>query len=342
MKKTVLSLALIFIFVFSAVCATPITIFINGKEVTFDQEPLNESGRVLVPMRAVFETMGAEIEWDGDTKTVYATKDDITITLTINSTTAYINDEAITLDVPAKIVNSRTLVPLRFVSESLECNVMWDGDTRKVNITPRSGYNEIYAKNGNLIYKGNFSNSKYDGLGTSYYESGDILYEGSFKNGMFDGEGLLYWENGALYYEGKFKDGKANSNWATLYDKDGVKKYTGQFVNGVCSGFGNLYDKKGKVVYEGGWSSYEEEFTALDAWLKSQIDGIEKSIAVEVNLAYSMALAIGQSPAEAKATAEAIKQEQIASRTKDIEKEYNKKLSVIEMKYDIEYINLDN
>ena len=111
------------------------TVIYNGEKIKFDQIPVIENGRTLVPLRAIFEKIGADVEWNGDTQTVTATKDDITEALTINNTTATKNGEAITLDVPAKIINGRTLVPVRFISDCFGVNVDWDGVMQKVILT---------------------------------------------------------------------------------------------------------------------------------------------------------------------------------------------------------------
>ena len=103
----------------------------------FDQLPIIENGRTLVPLRAIFEKIGADVEWNGDTQTVTATKGDISISLTINNTTAYKNGQLITLDVPAKIVSGRTLVPVRFVSDCFGVGVDWNGDIQSVILTSK-------------------------------------------------------------------------------------------------------------------------------------------------------------------------------------------------------------
>ena len=106
----------------------------DGK-IAFDQVPVIENGRTLVPLRAIFEKIGATVEWDGNTQTVKATKGDISISLTINNTTAYKNGQAITLDVPAKILNGRTLVPVRFIADCFGVNVEWIQDTKTVYLS---------------------------------------------------------------------------------------------------------------------------------------------------------------------------------------------------------------
>ena len=85
-------------------------------------------------MRAIFEAMGASVEWDGTTQTVTSVKGDTTISLTLNKETATVNGESISLAVPAKLINGNTMVPLRFVSESLGAEVNWDGGSKTITI----------------------------------------------------------------------------------------------------------------------------------------------------------------------------------------------------------------
>ncbi len=112
-----------------------ITVMYNGEKIKFDQIPVIENGRTLVPLRAIFEKIGATVEWNGDTQTVTATKDDTSVSLTINNTVAIKNGEEITLDVPAKIIGGRTLVPVRFVSDCFGVAVEWDGAMQRVTLT---------------------------------------------------------------------------------------------------------------------------------------------------------------------------------------------------------------
>ena len=91
--------------------------------------------RTMVPLRAIFEALGASVEWNQETKTVTSTKGDTTIKLTIDSNTMYVNDNAVTLDSPACVVNDRTLVPVRAISEAYKTKVDWNGDTRTVTIS---------------------------------------------------------------------------------------------------------------------------------------------------------------------------------------------------------------
>lgn len=121
------------------------TVFLDGKQLSFDVPPTLDNGRTLVPLRGIFEALGAEVQWDGATQTVTATKGNTTIKLTVGGQ-AYKNGQPITLDVPAKIINGRTLVPLRFVSEALGASVKWDGSTQTITIASQPAINGIVAQ----------------------------------------------------------------------------------------------------------------------------------------------------------------------------------------------------
>lgn len=105
-----------------------IKVAIDGEYVEFDVQPQLISDRTMVPLRAIFEALGAEVDWDESTQTVIAMKDDITVTATIGNTKMYIDDEERIMDVAPMLLNGRTLVPVRFVAEAFECDVDWDGE----------------------------------------------------------------------------------------------------------------------------------------------------------------------------------------------------------------------
>ena len=107
----------------------------KGDEVvTLDVPAQTINDRTLVPLRAIFEALGATVDWEEATQTVTSTKGDLTIKLTIGSNKLYRGDEEVTLDVPAQVVNDRTLVPVRAISESFGCQVDWDEATQTVTI----------------------------------------------------------------------------------------------------------------------------------------------------------------------------------------------------------------
>lgn len=107
-------------------------LFVYGKEPVFDVSPVVKDGRTLIPIRAVSEGMGASVNWDEATGTITIVKDGITVKLTIGDNTVNVNGQAKTLDVPALLQNSRTLVPLRFISEAFKSDVQWYPDSQMV------------------------------------------------------------------------------------------------------------------------------------------------------------------------------------------------------------------
>ncbi|HWQ77941.1 MAG TPA: N-acetylmuramoyl-L-alanine amidase family protein [Anaerovoracaceae bacterium] len=130
-------LTMIAVILGAAVCfADPggIGIKLDGADIITDTPPVIENGRTLAPIRVVFEAMGGTASWNEASREVTLSGRDTEIKLTIGSTDAYINGTVKTLDVPARIINSRTMIPVRFVSEALGCEVSWDEVSRTVSI----------------------------------------------------------------------------------------------------------------------------------------------------------------------------------------------------------------
>ena len=136
MKKQILAVtAFLAAALFSVTAFGSISLTIDGQPLASDVPPTVVGGRTLVPVRAIFEGLGATVSWNDETKTVTAVKDFKDIVLVLNSKDAKVNGLAKTLDVPAQIINERTMVPARFVAESLDCSVIWDEATQTVAIT---------------------------------------------------------------------------------------------------------------------------------------------------------------------------------------------------------------
>lgn len=132
MKKKLLS----FVLMLSVLVgnAFAVDLFVDGGKLAPDVPPTIINGRTLVPLRTIFEALDASVQWDNATNTATAQKGDITVEVTIDKSTAYVNGQANTLDVPAQLINNRTMVPARFVSEALNARVLWDGRTETVYI----------------------------------------------------------------------------------------------------------------------------------------------------------------------------------------------------------------
>ena len=106
-----------------------------GNEILgFETPPVTESDRTLVPMRFLFEQLGADVTWDEATETATAKKANTTINFAIDNTTATVNGVEAVMDVPARLVGDKTMVPLRFLSEEMGYNVEWDEETRMATV----------------------------------------------------------------------------------------------------------------------------------------------------------------------------------------------------------------
>lgn len=113
---------------------TPIRIFIDDAPLDLENQPVVVSGRTLVPMAEIFKALGATVEWIPETNTVKATRETTEVSFVIGSTKALINGNEVTMDVPSQIIDRRTFVPLKFISEALGETVEWKSDTRSIFI----------------------------------------------------------------------------------------------------------------------------------------------------------------------------------------------------------------
>lgn len=111
-----------------------ISLKIDGTELECEVPPQIIDGRTMVPVRDIFEAVGAEVNWDSDTKTVTGIKGDTTVEMTVDSRTEFINGEAVEMDAAPVVTEGRTLAPARYVAEAFGCSVEWDAENKVVNI----------------------------------------------------------------------------------------------------------------------------------------------------------------------------------------------------------------
>ena len=139
MSRLVAALAAFMLAVPVAVAAqgAGITVTVNGSPVAFDQPPVERVGRVYVPLRGVFEQLGATVVYDNGT--IQATRGSTTLSLQIGSTSAIVNGTQTALDSPPFLIGARTLVPLRFIAQALGATVDYNGNTRTVAIGSPAG-----------------------------------------------------------------------------------------------------------------------------------------------------------------------------------------------------------
>lgn len=144
--KQISRIFVIFIFLFTLVAGLApssvtadsgqrgIAVFVDGLSVSFDVSPLIEEGRTLVPFRALAEALGVTVNWNPETQTITAAKGTNLINLKTDDPLGYLNNSPVHLDVPPRIVNNRTLVPLRFFSETLGYTTAWNQEMQRIDI----------------------------------------------------------------------------------------------------------------------------------------------------------------------------------------------------------------
>ena len=120
-----------------------VAVQINGSTIDFDVPAQIIGGRIMVPVREIFESLGAVVNWDDITQTISATKGSDTIVMKINSNIMTINGQAVNsaLDVPPTIVGGRTMVPVRAVADAFGCSVNWDASANLVSIFTKTQLN---------------------------------------------------------------------------------------------------------------------------------------------------------------------------------------------------------
>ncbi len=134
--KKLLCFLLIFVMTVVPVTASEdaIEVYVNEHKIDFDVKPVIIQGRTMVPLRGIFEALGATVEWNNETRSVISVRDELTVSLSIGSNIITVNSSETKLDVAPQIINDRTLVPVRAVSEAFDCSVIWDNESRCVKI----------------------------------------------------------------------------------------------------------------------------------------------------------------------------------------------------------------
>lgn len=131
LKSVLCALAAAFVLCTGASAVTAeendVSVLVNNEKVEFDQAPIIFDGTTLVPIRAVFEKAGADVQWDQASKTATLTKGNYTVKITVGDNVLYKNNSQVALAVPAIIYKDRILIPVRAIGEAMDFKITWDG-----------------------------------------------------------------------------------------------------------------------------------------------------------------------------------------------------------------------
>lgn len=134
---------LLFLMTFTIILMTPsfsfaqssnITVKVDGEVINFDVNPFIENNKTYVPVRGIFEKLGAKVVWKNDSKEIITYKGRTVIILKLNNMWTIINEKMVEANATPKIVNAKAFVPLRFISENFGATVTWDQQTQTINI----------------------------------------------------------------------------------------------------------------------------------------------------------------------------------------------------------------
>ncbi len=123
------------VFVVSTSPALAISVVVNGQQLSAQPPAVEIGGRVLLPMRTVFEALNATVDWNGATQTATAVREATTVAMTIGVGTASVDGQPVALDVPPRLIAGHTYVPVRFPAEAFGANVGWNQATQTVSIS---------------------------------------------------------------------------------------------------------------------------------------------------------------------------------------------------------------
>ncbi|SET40406.1 Uncharacterized conserved protein [Natronincola peptidivorans] len=265
-----------------ALAADPINVIVDGRNLATDVPAQSVNGRTLVPVKPIFEALGAKVYWDTSTRTVVGSKIDAEATvvkLTIDSKkyikenfAPYLRND-LPLDVPAMVIDGRTMVPAKVIAESLGAKVQWDGTTKTViissipiqkeskgsssevdewlhNATSDSKQHKlshrVFHYNDGSIYDGTWYDDMKQGWGTYTYPSGN-KYEGQWFKDEMHGLGTFYYDS-SIKYVGQWNYGKQHGLGALSWTNG--DKYVGQFKDNNMHGYG-VYTWENGQVYKG-------------------------------------------------------------------------------------------
>lgn len=243
-----------------------ISVIFGGEWVEFDVAPIVIDGRTLLPVRKVFECLGAEVTYDDVTKTAIAKKDDTEIRITIDEKVAKVNGEDKELDVPAMVLNGRTLVPVRFVGEALNAEVDWDGENEVVYVMMPINNGNMELADVQAVLDEKTAVSVVDGIFPEPYKMNSS--EGCTMIIFKENEALKLFSDLSYSDKAEYMKNVAYENFALVIGCSTV------YVNVV-------YD--GKVYYSGVYDYVSNEVTDLKYYSKGKIENVVKQYKSSLN-----------------------------------------------------------
>lgn len=272
--KKIISLLLAIMLILGVSCVasaqSDIQVILDGRIIEFDQPPVIISDRTMVPMRAIYEALGAEVNWDAESRTASGTKTGITVSFTIDEALVDINYNEKEIDAPATIVSDRTLVPVRALAEGFGLKVEWDAANRIVFLYEQNSPVEILV-DGKInkvptqyTYHGQINaNNKPHGFGTAYFPDGRIFC-GSFHD-RYSMDGFLFYTNplNGIKSAQQYDDGKSTGYVEMEWPNGNI--YKGSYKNGQFTGYGEFYGADG-TTYRGEWLNGSYEGTGELIW----------------------------------------------------------------------------
>ncbi len=231
MKKIIIVLSfLILLFNISTdnvYAADEIQVIVEYRFIDTDVKPKLIEERTVLPIRPVVEALNLSVQYEDGVITIFG--NDNKIILYNNSDTALVNDKTVFLDIPVFIQEGRTMLPLRFIAESLGIIVHWDSEGKYVLVGTKSFSNlKTLTYSSGSKYEGQTKDGKYHGFGKLSWPDGSY-YEGEWINGLYHGKGIYYYNNKDKYI-GEFKNGKKDGNGTYIYSNG--QELIGTWYNG--------------------------------------------------------------------------------------------------------------
>ncbi len=234
-----------------------ISVYVNGQKLQFETPPVIIDGTTLVPMRALFEALGAEVSWNDDTQTAIGSKQGVFVSVEIGK--EYISRCSIDIPVetPARIIDGNTMIPLRIVSESFGLSVSWSDVTNSIYMYDTGSIQSI-PWGDTLTYCGEVSNNAANGYGIIYNNKSEFYYYemGYFKDNVIL-EGVYF--GTYITFTGEFEDGLPC--YGTMYytitedtTESSPSSYTGEIKDFEPHGYGVQTSFDG-TVFTGSFNS---------------------------------------------------------------------------------------